>query len=162
MRKNKNGYTLIELLASIAILAILVLFTAPALVKIKENALENSLRSKINLIENAAKEYGNNNLMSIPSNIVVTGNDVNKCINGNYSAAVTEVNCKKDCLIVVVRTLIEQGYLIGDDENKTKIVNPITNKSMNNELVCVRFDSKDALNRKMVSYVIGKNKWFEE
>lgn len=158
MEKDRNGFTLIELMATIAILAIVTMIAVPTLTGIKNRAVKNALTSKINIIESAAKEYGNDNLVSIPSTYE---HNLDQCRN-NYNDSSLTASCKKDCLIVVVRTLIEQGYIIGDDATKTNLTNPVTNESLNNELVCIRFDSTNAMQRKMVAYVIGKNKWFVE
>ncbi len=149
---NKKGFTLTELIAVIAILAILSVITTPAILLIRKTVLSNSLESKLGQILIAAEDYASKNIMEIPSPVTLTCNSGQECCEG--------ANCyieNEDCLIVLVKTLISQGYLSGDSDNKEILLNPIDNSSLNNEKVCIRYNNNVAINRKIFSYVINKD-----
>ncbi len=144
----KKGFTLIELLAVIAILAILSLLVVPSIIETRDEVLENAYQSKVNSINNGAKDWANDNLVQIPSPI---------------SADYTGVKvCNSDCACILVSELISRGYVAGDkseDDNghevgKAVLTDPRTGQSMNNLLVCVRYDVKDAAKRKIISYIV--------
>ena len=78
---NKKGFTLVELIAAIAILGILMVIAGPAVFKIREMVLDNSLTSKLSLVKSAAIEFGSDNLMDIPSIKTETINSVSLCLN---------------------------------------------------------------------------------
>lgn len=58
---NKKGFTLTELLATIAILALVATIATPAVIGISNSIKENMYKSKVKLIEQAAKLYGEDN-----------------------------------------------------------------------------------------------------
>ena len=148
---NEKGFTLVELLAVIAILGILSIIVTPAVMIIRNNVLENSLNSKISFINSAAKEYAleTQNLMRVPSYV----NDVNESYSCIEHESIKDT-CEDNCLKIYVKTLIDQGYLAGDKDDKTILTDPTSNESLNNKLVCIRYDTNDALKRKLVSYVV--------
>ena len=55
---NKKGFTLTELLATIAILAIVVTIATPAVIGVSNSIKENMYKSKVKLILQNAKLYG--------------------------------------------------------------------------------------------------------
>ena len=114
----------------------------------RESLLESMLTTKINLINSAAKEYASDRIMNIPSPV-----------SSDY---IGNKNSKDNCYTVYVRVLISNGYLKGDSEDKLSIINPLTEESLNNELVCVRYDTNDAINRQIISYIIGEDSLYED
>lgn len=167
MNNRRNGFTLIELIAAIALLTIVTLITVPAIMKIREKNLMNAFENKITLVEIAAKDYANDNLNSIPSDIHHIS-DLEDCKIASESGNKDFYDaCIKDCFVISIRALIDYGYLAGEDkkdenggsvgERKKYLINPITGTSMNNELVCIRYDDNDVMKRKIIAYVIGKN-----
>ena len=63
--KNKNGFTLVELLAVISILAIMVIIALPNVLEMFNNAKKNSFETEVKNIYSAAeKEYINDSLNS--------------------------------------------------------------------------------------------------
>lgn len=135
---NKKGFTLVELLAVIALLAILSLITTPAIMVVRNKLLKNSLESKINLILSAAEDYASEHIMQIPS-------DTENC--SDYSC----------CHIVLVKTLISNGYLVGDSQNKEVLINPLSEESLNYEKVCIRYDNNDVSKRKIISFMLNED-----
>ena len=55
--KNKKGFTLVELMAVIVVLAIIIAIAVPSYAKIKKNIEEKNYKNKVNLIEIAAEKY---------------------------------------------------------------------------------------------------------
>lgn len=143
---NKRGMTLVELLAVIAIIAMLALIITPAVINIRENLLENTLESKIKNINTAALDYAQEHINELPNHVEneVDENTVNK-------------TSSQDCLIRYVRVLISEGYIAGDSEDKSSITNPVNGESLNDKEICMRFDSNDAMNRKIITYIIGED-----
>ena len=138
--KNK-GFTLIELMVSIAIMMILAIMLVPAINAIRKKVLNNLYDTKVEQILSTSQSWGRENLVRIPQ-------FVSSAYTGN------EKMCTKDCACILVRELINEGFLAGDKNDKTELQNPINKKSMNGMLVCVRFDNNDAMNRKIVSYIV--------
>ena len=65
--KKQNGFTLVELLAVIVILAILIVIAVPNALRMSTNVKEKSYLTKIDNIENVAKIYGENHLTTLKS-----------------------------------------------------------------------------------------------
>lgn len=79
MKKNNQGFTLVELLAVIVVLALVITIAVPSTMRVSNKIKENMFCSKLDFIENAAKLYGedrknslNNEQISIET-LVTTG-----------------------------------------------------------------------------------------
>ncbi len=174
---DKKGFTLVEIIASIAILGILMVIAGPAVFKIREVVLINSLDSKLSLVKSAAIEFGNDNIMDVPSIKTEDGYTAAQvgacnaaCIDGNghYEGTPTgcpvdasTFNCRNHCRVVSIKTLIQRGYLAGDDSTKESLINPINDINLNHAEVCITFDSEKALERKLVAYIFGEKNLYE-
>ena len=66
---KKDGLTLVELLAVIAIIGILAVLISPAVISIRNNVLESTYQTRVSQIENAAKDYASDHINLIPQNI---------------------------------------------------------------------------------------------
>lgn len=152
---NKKGFTLMELIAVIAIIGILGTIVTPAVIRIRKDILKGTLNSKISLIESAARDYGADHIRNIPSILVPSAEDSSNFDN------------PENCLNVVVKTLISDGYLAAEepekegDDVKTIIRNPVTEESMNFEVVCIRFSSNMPRDRKIIADIVDKEKLFD-
>ena len=62
-----KGFTLVELLAVIVILALLALLTSTAIANLLDNAKNDLSSIQINLIESAAKSWGAANISKLPT-----------------------------------------------------------------------------------------------
>ncbi|MBE6161469.1 MAG: prepilin-type N-terminal cleavage/methylation domain-containing protein [Firmicutes bacterium] len=102
---DKNGFTLVELLAVIVVLAIIISIAVPASISISNRAKEKMYKTKVEMIENAGKLYAQDN----PS-------------------SVTNDTCE-----IRVKNLIEDGYLKADEDKK--VLNPKDKSSMNDECI---------------------------
>ena len=155
---NKKGLTLIELIAVIAILGILAVIIGPAILEIRTMVMKNSLDSKIGLIKSAAIEYASDNIMD-----VVTVTEANKKCNKkciDYQASIpsgdpdcASFNCELVGTHVLVKNLIEEGYLAGDSDDKQVLLNPFSDEPLNFSQVFVTFDSTSAMDRKLIAYI---------
>lgn len=144
---KRNGFSLVEMLAAIAILGILMLLVTPAVIVIRNNVLKNTLESKINIINDAAKDYANKHLNDIPSHV-----------SAPYSG---DKNTTDDCLTIYVRTLINGGYMLGDSNDRMDLKNPLTDETLNNKMICIRFSDNSALTREIVTYIVGEQDLYE-
>ena len=101
--KNKKGFTLVELLAVIVILAIIIGIGITASMTISNKSRDKMYETKIEMIEKAATLY----VQDKPS-----------VLNENGG-------------LVTVKKLLDKGYLKKDNEDGT-VRNPVDNKSLNN------------------------------
>ena len=157
---NKKGFTLVELIAVIAILGILAIIVTPGIFAIRKNVLEKSLNTKITSIHNAALDYATDRIQKIESNVTPwPPTDATK----KYDMSV------HDCFPVTVANLISEGYLAVNTSHTTEasdannqLLNPMTNESMNGLTVCVRFNNNNALNRKLIAYIVDECDLYED
>ncbi|MEG1288019.1 MAG: prepilin-type N-terminal cleavage/methylation domain-containing protein [Bacilli bacterium] len=56
-KRNKNGFTLVELLGVIAILAVIISISVPVFITVKKNVLNKQYENVIIMLENAAAKY---------------------------------------------------------------------------------------------------------
>lgn len=152
---NNKGFTLIELIVAIGIMGMLMVLASPAVMSMKNATLEKAYENKIKLIENASRRWGADKKHLIPSYI-----DYTKCPSDEPDEI--DRTCLSACAIVPVYVLVNEGYVVPDkDENegdlvseKTIFSNPIDGSSMNDMCACVRYNSNDALNREIVTFVM--------
>ena len=148
--KNK-GFTLIEILAVVAIMGVLIIMIVPGIMAVRSNVLENALENRISMIENAAKDYAQEHINEVKST-VTSSYDGTKGPNDN-------------CIYRNVNFLINNGYIsssntyvVEDDSTEqireNQVINPVTGTSMNNLRVCIRFDTNDAISRKIITYIV--------
>ena len=110
---KKNGMTLVELIAVIAILGVLSIIATPAILGIRTMVLENTLDSKIAMITTGALEYAMDHINDVPSvvdqaetledvpcicdctrKVLINGNYV---VPGRYDNVPTADSCDKLC-----------------------------------------------------------------
>lgn len=171
---KEKGFTLIELVAVIVILGVLVVLVTPAIIGMRNTVINNTLKNKISMIYDAAIDYANDNIMDIPKGIDaddIFARNSKKCYDDRgltsqekkeYYKSRTNEDCLKYCYVVLVKTLIDRGYLVGDTDGRTSIENPLTGESMNSELVCVRYDSDDPQTRELIAYILGEQRLWGE
>ena len=100
---NKKGFTLIEILSTIVLIALLLGLGIPGVMKISDNMKKRSYNTKVNLIEQAGILWGQDNKTRLQSNP-----DCQIEKNSNNSKG--EYNCKK----IKINDLIAEDYLEAD------------------------------------------------
>ena len=147
---NKKGMTLVELLAVLALMAILAVLVIPSIIQMRNDTLKEDYNNRVEMIKNAAIEWGNDNLVLVPK--VINNECSNECDG-------IDKNSTDGCATPTIGYLIDNGYLKGasnNSEDKGRVmINPITGDEMNGLLVCVRYDTNDILTRKLVAYIVG-------
>ncbi len=159
---NKKGFTLVELIAVIALLGVLVILAMPNLISLRNNVTNGSLKSKLQTIHSAAIDYAQDRLNSVPSPLVP------QTLNGDPTYKLGDKTYNSNCLQVKIATLIEEGYLAvttaytnknpsevnGEIEtNTTRMYSPVNNVDITEYFVCVRYDKNNVNERKLIAYV---------
>ena len=133
---KRNGFTLVELLAVVAIMGILALIVVPNVSKVRDDILAKDLVAIRSQISTAAKDWAYDNLNLLPTTKDAT--------NNNYTV----------CRYVTIDELIVLGYLSGDKENKTVLQNPVTSESMNDLEVCIRYNISEGYSNRIMEAVV--------
>lgn len=120
MKLNYKGFTLVELLAVIAIMGMLAVIMVPTISGvIEENKTNNSANLK-NSIKSSARAYISDNRYEIKL-------DNNSC-NNNTRNIISIDNTPISESKITVKLLVDKGYL---KSNSGNIINPETNKLIN-------------------------------
>lgn len=81
----RKGFTLTELLTVIVILGLIILVAYPSVLKVLNDSKERAYESQIKLVEKAAKEWGVENVTSLPDKCDGTLNiELSDLINDGY------------------------------------------------------------------------------
>lgn len=113
---NKKGFTLVELIATIVVLALVVSISAYAITNIINSAKEKNYELLIKNIIDASETYYQECKYKYSNNSGITCND-NETLQG-YT--------------VTLQKLVNYGYLKGNGtkDNKMEIINPKDNKNI--------------------------------
>ena len=111
--KDKKGFTIVEITISIVILLAVALFVARRVIDMDSSSKRKVYDSKIELANAAAVKYGTDRIDSLTSN----------------------------CTDVTIGTLINLEYLDPDDGVGYSMISPLTNESMNNIIICVKYEN---------------------
>ncbi len=138
MKLNYKGFTLVELLAVIAIMGMLAVIMVPTISGVIEENKENSKKNLENSIKSSARAYISDNRYEISLNN-------NSCDNNNTKREILSINDKTITESkITVELLVDKGYL---KSNSGEIINPKTNKPIKKEesYIVVTYDcsSKD-------------------
>jgi prepilin-type N-terminal cleavage/methylation domain-containing protein len=123
---NKKGFTFIELLAVIVLISVVLLIAVPSIRYADRKFHEKAYNTKMELILNAAKEYGDDFKEVIIYN--TNGSSYSDPSTGSNYPAVT----------ITVRDLLNNGYITKDNGlNETDILDPRDDSSMLNKSLTV-------------------------
>lgn len=107
----KKGFTLVELLISIVLIILLIFLVVPNLTKTDATTKQKLYNAKLTEALNGAYKYGVENVDTLTS------------------------SCKN----VTIGALLKLGYVNSDDGAGYKLINPITNETMNNIVICIKY-----------------------
>ncbi len=113
----KKGFTLVELLAVIVILALLAVIAVPSAFGISESIKEKMYCEKISMILSSAKTWGNEHSSRLKSNCY---------------------------LETSIKALIDEGVIKKENDNAPYITNPVTGESMDEKKVFLYLKNKRA------------------
>ena len=142
MKLNYKGFTLVELLAVIAIMGMLAVIMVPTISGVIEENKENSKKNLENSIKSSARAYISDNRYEISL-------DNNSCDNNNTKRNITSIGTGTNLKEITnseisILILVNEGYL---KSNSGEIINPKTNKPINKKesYIVVTYDcsSKD-------------------
>lgn len=105
---NEKGFTLVEIIATIAVLALLIVITVPIIGNISGNIKKNTLQTKINNIKKAAILYGQDN------------RDRFKINSSNCSYCNGATNCY--CFGITSKEKITVNTLLDEDKIKEDVL----------------------------------------
>lgn len=123
---NKKGFTLIELMAVIVLVAIITAIGTYSIIGLQSSIDESMWRSRIDLIENSAKRFGEDNKVLL----------TNTC---NTSEGI-----KTACLEITVQTLFDRNYISSKekDEDGNKIMYNASDEIVNGYNILVYIENE--------------------
>ena len=147
---NNKGLTLVELLAVIAIIAVITIMITPGILSVRESVLESTYENKVSQIVNAGIDYGTEHITELKSPVTA-----------DYVKGQSErLRPDPDCIYRTVNFLIINGYLASanthavEEQANNNFLDPRTNTPMNDRSVCIRFDSNNAMTREIIAYLV--------
>lgn len=120
MKKNNKGFTLVEILAVIVLIALLLGVGIPGVNRISRNMKKKSLNTKIGLIEQAGVLWGQDN-----KTLLQATNCEDK--DGNATK----------CYKIEIERLIEDDYLDSESNDDITYKNPVDDAELKNKCVYV-------------------------
>ncbi|MBP5684399.1 MAG: type II secretion system protein, partial [Bacilli bacterium] len=96
MNMNKKGFTLVELIGVIVILAILSLLAVRTYGNVMNNIAKKQLEEKILTIEKAAMSYGQDNKGLLTGSCVIDGETYSKCATVKVSDLISDNRIESD------------------------------------------------------------------
>ncbi len=135
---NEKGFTLVELLAALSILAILVIIAVPAFNTVNNQTRSASLENREKAITSSMLNYANKYLID-----EIKSED-KKCTNSSDDGC---------CISYSVNYMIATGiyYTSEKNDNNNKIeINPVTNEPLDGYVAVYYDTNKFALNAKFV------------
>lgn len=153
-----KGFTLVELLAVIVLLAIIMLFSFKSVQGVREDALKDALKTKVASIEKQASIFAQDNQKVFKKPSDYNGH---KCTTDDYAKLTDRDNmCKTEkqtkvnhdstttpfCVVITVKDLVDLRYYETGDttsDNKPDVKNNMDNTSMlNDEIIIYRKNNR--------------------
>lgn len=123
---NKKGFTFVELLAVIMLIGVILLVAIPSIRYADRKFHEKAYNTKIELIKNAAQEYGDD------------FKEVIMYSTGGTTFTDPSTGVSYPSTSITVRDLLNNGYITSDNElNREDVLDPRTDKSMLNKLIVI-------------------------
>lgn len=116
---DNKGFTLVEILSTIVIIALLIGIGVPGVMQISKRMKFRSYETKIDLVERAGELWGQDN----------------KALLGETECTIDGVTYK--CKKVKIKDLIIADYLDSESKEANSFISPVTNKEIIEECVYV-------------------------
>ena len=113
--KNRNGFTLVELLAVVVLLSVLLVMAVPAVLSFTNRMKQDMFCNKIDTVVKSAQLYGQDNMASIVGKKIGQSAADSCIINGNVRLSDTE---GIECVKTNVDALLKKGYLSKEAPDK--------------------------------------------
>ncbi len=134
---NKKGFTLVELLAVIVLIALVSILAFSGVGAVSKAIKKSIWENKIELIENGAIRYGEDNMYDLTHPFIVDGKQEDITCDGYIAGISHDVEiCKKRS----VDELLKRNYIATNerDENDEKIIiNDVTDEIVNDTYVYI-------------------------
>ena len=111
--KNNKGFTLVELLAVVALMAILLVIAGPAVLSFTTRMKSDMFCSKVDTVVKSAQMYGQDSMSSLAYDRLA-----NECYFKQNASAVQET--VPHCVRTDVQVLLAKGYLSKEARKKKK------------------------------------------
>lgn len=125
--KDKHGFTLVELMVVIALIAVLMVLFMPNLLGVDSSTKKNIYNKKVETAEIGAKSF----------------------INDNKNYIKNTTNNKYYC--VTISFLIKEGYLVSDGVDGAYYNNPLTNDKMDGYII-LKYENLDNVLQSIAKY----------
>ncbi len=125
---NKKGFTLIEILVTISILALITIIAVPTINKVSKQTKEKLLTTKINEAEEATILWAQDNascLLDENENCMISSNDCKDLVDKNNN-----VNTSVKVCSVTLGNLASYNLIKYDDDDTKIILSPVDNADM--------------------------------
>ena len=121
---NRKGFTFVELLAVIVLIGIIIGISVPVIRYADKKFHEKAYNTKVDLIKNAAKDYGDENIEFINAQTTT----YTEPSSGHSYKAVT----------ITVGDLLDKGYITKDNDiRKRDVLDPRNDESMLDKTITV-------------------------
>jgi type II secretory pathway pseudopilin PulG len=138
---NKKGLTLIELIASIIIVFLLTSLVITNMVDVDKNTKQTDYDNLIKQIILAAEDYAGNHAQLL-----------NTIYTSTYEVSTQDsCTCSSTNPNVSLKTLLDSGFIKGNNSNKTSLVDPRNNEVMDEAYYVSFCHSEDVLKTTLCS-----------
>ncbi len=153
--KNRNGFTLVELLAVVVLLSVLLVMAVPAVLSFTSRMKQDMFCNKVETVVKSAQLYGQDNMSSIVNGKVGKSSS-DSCIVNATQRLDTDPGIK--CVKINVTALLAKGYLSKESATKNGTPNdffdPRDGTSMKGNYVFTYIKNK----RPYAAYVFNNRK----
>ena len=146
---NKKGFTLVELLAVICILAIIVAIAIPTYSKIMESVQNKQYQNKISYIKTAALKYADDTNYSV---FFVDDLVKNGYIEPDYNNSIIDNRDNKtimNCYMITITETLEQNYATIEEKSYSETDGTTCNINVlnsNNRAISIQIENNSGLN----------------
>jgi prepilin-type N-terminal cleavage/methylation domain-containing protein len=143
-KKEKKGFTLVEVLAVLVIIALLMAIAVPTSISVSKKVKIKMLNNKVQLAEKAAALWANDNLNCLKDNTCPAFKIPTNSNQNEYTLVCESPNSLgiKKCTITIGE-LANENYFEYDDDAKTIVQNPVNKSSLNDQKVEISINTNN-------------------